>query len=72
MSAVRSRGNRMTGIAIGRVLWNASLRGYRKHWDVRGQRDFAKPGLKVAAFVDGCLSHGCPRCNESPKTNAAF
>ncbi|MGE5536706.1 MAG: hypothetical protein ACM3W7_14450 [Acidobacteriota bacterium] len=68
MSAVRSRGKRMTGIALGRALWNASLRGYRKHCDVEGHRDFAKPGLKVAVFVDGCFSHGCPRCSRPRQT----
>lgn len=72
MSAVRSRGNRTTEVALGRMLWSAGLRGYRKHWDVDGHPDFAWPGLKVAVFVDGCFWHGCPRCNESPQTNAAF
>jgi DNA mismatch endonuclease (patch repair protein) len=72
MSAVRSRGNRTTEVALGRMLWAAGLRGYRKHWQVEGHPDFAWPGLKIAVFVDGCFWHGCPRCNESPKTNAAF
>lgn len=72
MSAVRSRGNRTTEIALGRLLWDAGLRGYRKHWNVEGHPDFAWPGRKIAVFVDGCFWHGCPRCNESPKTNAAF
>lgn len=72
MSAVRSRGNRTTEVALGRMLCSAGLRGYRKHWKAEGHPDFAWPGLKVAVFVDGCFWHGCPRCNESPKTNAAF
>ena len=72
MSAVRSRGNRTTEVALGRLLCSAGLRGYRKHWKVEGHPDFAWPGLKIAVFVDGCFWHGCPRCNEFPKTNAAF
>ena len=56
MAAVRSKGNRTTELPLGRLLWAAGLRGYRKHWPVEGKPDFAWPGLKVAVFVDGCFS----------------
>jgi DNA mismatch endonuclease (patch repair protein) len=71
MAAVRSKGNLSTEIALGKLLWAAGLRGYRKHWPVAGKPDFAWPGRKVAVFVDGCFWHGCP-CKTIPVTNAAF
>ncbi len=71
MAAVRSKGNLSTEIALGKRLWAAGLRGYRKHWPIPGTPDFAWPGRKVAVFVDGCFWHGCP-CKTIPDTNAAF
>jgi DNA mismatch endonuclease (patch repair protein) len=72
MATVRSKGNRTTEVALGRLLWAAGLRGYRKQWPVDGKPDFAWPGLKVAVFVDGCFWHGCARCKYLPRSNTAF
>ncbi len=72
MSSVRSTGNRSTELALGRIMWAAGLRGYRKHWHVDGRPDFAWPSAKVAVFVDGCFWHGCRRCKELPRSNAKF
>ncbi len=71
MATVRSKGNRTTELALGRLLWAAGLRGYRKQWRVDGKPDFAWPGLKVAVFVDGCFWHGC-RCKYLPRTHTEF
>ena len=71
MSAVRSKGNRSTEIALGRLLWAAGLCGYRKHWHIDGRPDFAWPGRKIALFVDGCFWHGCS-CKTIPKANRKF
>ena len=71
MASVRSRGNGTTEVALGRLLWNAGLRGYRKHWRVAGRPDFAWPGRKIAIFVDGCFWHGC-FCKHLPRTNVEF
>jgi DNA mismatch endonuclease, patch repair protein len=65
MASVRSRGNRSTEVALGKLLWSAGLRGYRKHWPIEGRPDFAWPQLKIALFVDGCFWHGCPYCKVS-------
>jgi DNA mismatch endonuclease, patch repair protein len=72
MASVRSRGNRTTELALGKLLWAAGVRGYRKHWPVDGRPDFAWPGLKVAVFVDGCFWHGCSRCKYLPRTRTGF
>jgi DNA mismatch endonuclease (patch repair protein) len=71
MASVRSSGNRTTEVVLGRLLWAAGLRGYRKHWPVTGRPDFAWPGLKVAVFVDGCFWHGCA-CKYLPRSNTKF
>jgi DNA mismatch endonuclease (patch repair protein) len=72
MSTVKSKGNRTTELALGRRLWEAGLRGYRKQWPVHGKPDFAWPGLKVAVFVDGCFWHGCTRCKYLPRSHTGF
>ena len=72
MGSVKSKGNRTTELALGRILRENQLIGYRKHWRVSGRPDFAWPGLKLAVFVDGCFWHGCPRCDRPSKSNLAF
>ena len=67
MAAVRSKGNRSTELALGRLLFASGLRGYRKHWAVDGRPDFAWPGLRVAVFVDGCFWHGALAAKTCPK-----
>lgn len=71
MASVRSKGNRTTEMALGRILWAAGLRGYRKQWHVAGKPDFAWPRLKIAVFVDGCFWHGCS-CKYLPRSNQNF
>lgn len=71
MAAVHSRGNTTTELPLGKLLWAADLKGYRKHWHVAGKPDFAWPGRKVAVFVDGCFWHGCS-CKYLPRTNTEF
>ena len=71
MAAVHSRGNTTTELPLGRLLFAAGIRGYRKHWSVAGKPDFAWPGRKLAVFVDGCFWHGCA-CKYLPRTNTEF
>jgi DNA mismatch endonuclease (patch repair protein) len=72
MAAVKPFGNKTTEVAMGLVLRQNGLAGYRKHWRVVGKPDFAWPGLRVALFVDGCFWHGCPRCKRIPRSNTQF
>ena len=41
MAAIRSRGNTTTELPLAKLLWEAGLRGYRKHWPVAGKPDFS-------------------------------
>ena len=72
MAAVHSRGNTTTELPLGKLLWAANLRGYRKHWPVLGKPDFAWPGRKVAVFVDGCFWHGCETHGTWPAINRHY
>lgn len=72
MAAVRSEGNRTTEVVLGKLLWAAGFRGYRKHWPVADKPDFAWPARKVAVFVDGCFWHGCARCKSLPTSNVGY
>lgn len=61
-------------IRLRKLLWNAGLRGYRKHVkSLPGTPDLAYRTSRLAIFVHGCFWHGCPRCQRKlPKTNAEF
>jgi DNA mismatch endonuclease (patch repair protein) len=71
MAGIPSRGNKTTELPLGKLLWAVGIRGYRKHWRVKGKPDFAWPGKMVAVFVDGCFWHGCS-CKTLPQTNTGF
>lgn len=50
---------------------------YRKDFRIRIARATTRPdvafvGLKVAAFIDGCFWHACPRHGSTPKHNAWY
>ena len=46
MAAVRSRGNTTTELPLGKLLWDAGLRGYRKHWPVAANRISRGPAAR--------------------------
>lgn len=72
LSAVRGKGNATTELMLARILRQLKLSGWRRHLSLPGRPDFAWPRLRVAVFVDGCFWHGCPRCYQAPRHNAAF
>ncbi len=72
MSAVRSRGNRSTELKFIALMRAHGITGWRRGSKLTGRPDFVFPALKLAAFVDGCFWHGCPKHGTSPKANAAF
>jgi DNA mismatch endonuclease (patch repair protein) len=72
MSAIRSRGNKSTELAMAAILRQLHLIGWRRHLKIMGKPDFAWPRIQLALFVDGCFWHGCPFCRRPPKSNIAF
>ena len=73
MSAVKSRNNLSTEIRVLKLLREAKLTGWRRHYKkLRGVPDFVFPKYKIAVFVDGCFWHGCEKHRPLPRTNSAF
>lgn len=72
MAAIRSKGNESTEAAFLSLLKTNKIRGWRRHYPIEGNPDFAFPKDKVAIFIDGCFWHGCKKCMVQPKSNAKF
>lgn len=72
MSRVRSKGNKLTEVALARLFRANRITGWRRHYPISGRPDFAFPKQKLAVFVDGCFWHGCPKHATQPKGNSAF
>lgn len=72
MSSIRGRGNKGTELLMAALLRKNMIRGWRRHLDLPGRPDFSFRSKRLAVFVDGCFWHGCPRCYQAPKQNAAF
>ena len=72
MSRVLGRGNRSTELKMLGLMRASAIKGWRRHLDLPGRPDFAFPNMQLAIFVDGCFWHGCPRCYQSPKSNALY
>lgn len=72
MSAVKSKGNKATELALLTLLKTNKIKGWRRQYVIVGTPDFAWPKKKLAVFVDGCFWHGCPHCYKPPKSNVKF
>lgn len=72
MSAIRSKGNRSTELAMVALLRVHKVTGWRRHADLFGKPDFTWRKARVVLFVDGCFWHGCPACRQAPKSNANY
>lgn len=72
MSHVRGRGNRVTEIALAKILRKYGITGWRRHLPFPGRPDFAFPLLRLAIFVDGCFWHMCPFHSSMPVRNRSF
>ena len=72
MSAIRSRGNLTTEVALAGVLRKFRITGWRRHYAITGTPDFVFPKARIAVFADGCFWHGCTVCSQRPKHNAAY
>jgi DNA mismatch endonuclease (patch repair protein) len=72
MSLIRSRGNIDTELALAKMLRRFHITGWRRHQPVFGKPDFVFRQVRLAAFVDGCFWHGCPKCGHIPKTRRTY
>src|SRR5689334_23290414 len=72
MSRVRSRGNKLTELALIELLRRERINGWRRNWHLFGNPDFVFPKSRLAVFVDGCFWHSCPKHATQPATNKPF
>ena len=72
MSAIRSKGNRTTELAMIKLLRKQGITGWRRNIELFGKPDFIWRAPRVALFLDGCFWHGCPKCRQTPVNNAEY
>ncbi|HNQ95312.1 MAG TPA: very short patch repair endonuclease [Anaerolineales bacterium] len=58
MSAVHSKGNKSTEIALISIFKSYKISGWRRNCQLTGKPDFVFPKHKIIVFVDGCYWHG--------------
>ncbi|MHB1697775.1 MAG: very short patch repair endonuclease [bacterium] len=72
MKKIRSNNNISTEIKMMGLLKKYGIKGWRRHYNIKGKPDFAFPKSKLALFVDGCFWHGHNCRNLKPKTNSDY
>ena len=73
MSAVRSRGNISTELALVKIFRKEKITGWKRNKKIVGIRpDFVFLKPMVAVFVHGCFWHGCRWHGEIPTSNRKF
>lgn len=73
MSAVKSRGNKTTELALIKLLRKSGISGWRRNVAISGIRpDFIFIKRKIVIFVHGCFWHGCSIHRPLPKTHTYF
>lgn len=58
MSAIRSKGNETTEVAMIRLFRENKIVGWRRNYRLQGKPDFVFRKDKMVVFVDGCFWHG--------------
>lgn len=72
MKHVRSKGNKSTELKLIEVFKINGIRGWRRHYKVKGHPDFVFINSRIAVFVDGCFWHGHDCRNTRPSDNAVY
>ena len=72
MKKVKPNGNRTTEQQMIKVFADFGIKGWRRHYDVKGHPDFIFPKKRIAVFVDGCFWHGHDCRNTRPESNKDF
>ena len=72
MSSIRSKGNKTTELKLIQVFEECGIKGWRRHYEVKGRPDFVFLKEKIAIFVDGCFWHGHDCRNTWPSSNSEY
>ena len=72
MQKVRSKNNKSTELKLIELFRKNDIKGWRRHYRVKGHPDFVFLDKKIAVFVDGCFWHGHDCRNTRPLDNAKY
>ncbi len=72
MQHVRSSGNKSTEIKLIDIFKKYKIKGWKRHYQVKGHPDFVFLKRKIAVFVDGCFWHGHDCRNTHPSDNREY
>lgn len=72
MKKVHSKNNLSTELRLIEIFQNNNIKGWRRHYPVKGHPDFVFLEKRIAIFVDGCFWHGHDCRNTRPKENEKF
>lgn len=72
MRCVKSEGNKSTEIKLIQIFSDMGIKGWNRHYKVKGRPDFAFIEKRIAVFVDGCFWHGHDCRNTRPSANAEY
>lgn len=72
MRTIRSSGNKSTEIKLIEIFSDLGIKGWRRHYKVKGHPDFVFIKERIAIFVDGCFWHGHDCRNTKPNNNSDF
>lgn len=72
MQKVRSKNNKSTELKLIELFRKNDIKGWRRHYRVKGHPDFVFLDKKIAIFVDGCFWHGHDCRNTRPSDNAKY
>ena len=72
MRNVKSAGNKSTELRLIAYFMAHEIRGWRRHYKVKGHPDFVFPEKRIAIFVDGCFWHGHECRNITPSDHAEY
>ena len=72
MRRVRSSNNKSTELKLIELFKQHGIKGWRRHYPVKGHPDFVFQKEKVAVFVDGCFWHGHDCRNTRPFNNQDY
>ena len=71
MSKVKAKGNKSTEGKVLKLFKDYYIKGWRRHYNIKGKPDFVFPKKKIAIFLDGCFWHGC-KCKTIPQNNREY
>lgn len=72
MRSVRSSGNKSTELFFIHLLKVNKIKGWRRHYPVKGKPDIVFLKQRIAIFLDGCFWHGHDCRNTKPKQNKDY